>query len=182
MSSDCQITIWRPLQMDDGAARENIKDPRELLKATAALSAKGGPKGQPGVPGLALGHDDDLDEYDELGAAGPGLRRTPTMLARMKKQAISANSFVHLGEFFCSSRRIISIISANSFVHQALGGLTPRSGRASFGKGGGKGLFLSKSAKGSIVAAAMLRTSKRADSGWQVISASSLIHLGEFSH
>ena len=26
----------------------------------------------------------------------------------------------------------------------------------------------------------MLRTSKRADSGWQVISANSLIHLGEF--
>ena len=92
------IKIWRPLQMDEGAARENIKDPRELLKATAALSAKGGPKGQPGVPGLALGHDDDLDEYDELGAAGPGLRRTPTMLARMKKQAISANSVAHLGE------------------------------------------------------------------------------------
>ena len=116
---------------------------------------------------------------------------------------ISANSFVYLSEFFRSSRRILSFISANSFVHQALGGLTPRSGRASFGKGGGKGLFLSKSAKGSIVAAAMLRTSKRADSGWQVISANSVLtsansllisansfeacrlglagHLGEFS-
>ena len=84
---DIIIMTTRPLQMDDGASREGIKDPRELLKATAALSAKGAPaKSAPGVPALALG-DENLDEYDELGAAGPGLRRTPTMLARMKKSA-----------------------------------------------------------------------------------------------
>ena len=57
--------------------------------------------------------------------------------------------------------------------NQALGSMTPRSSRAGsgffskLGKGPGGKLFLSKSAKGSIVAAAMMRISKRSDSGWQ---------------
>ena len=58
--------------------------------------------------------------------------------------------------------------------NNALGSITPRSSRAGasgffskLGKGPGGKLFLTKSAKGSIVAAAMMRISKRTDSGWQ---------------
>uniref|UniRef100_A0A7S0LA14 Uncharacterized protein n=1 Tax=Coccolithus braarudii TaxID=221442 RepID=A0A7S0LA14_9EUKA len=124
----------------------DLQNPKQLLAATAALGRKSQSSGSSAaVPGLktsAVGESDDV--YGSSGAAGSGtLRRTPTMMSRMKAQA--------------------------------LGSMTPRSTKGQSGLFSARGrsgsitdtkrLFLTKTAKGSLVAAGMFRVSKT--SGWQ---------------
>jgi len=137
-----------PSTLDDGADSGNaagIQNPKQLLAATAALDmkARAGPSGS--VPGLQLSGLNDEDAPRQSGSATERPRRTPTLLSRMKNQA--------LGSMTPRSSRS--------------GGSGFFSGRRPSSAGDGRKLLTSKTAKGSLVAAGQMRVSKRSDSGWQ---------------
>jgi len=125
-------------------SQSDLANPRELLAATAALDVRQS-RASTGmsIPSLNLGGL-DADDDAPLTSSGPkSVRATPSRLSRMKMDV--------------------------------LGSMTPRSSRgggSSFFASGRKGavegrkLFLSKMSKGSLIAAATVRVSKRGDA-WQ---------------
>jgi len=129
----------------DDVAAGDLQNPRDLLAATAALDVK---HARNSIPGLKLGALGALDEVD--GQAGPlsdrGKRSTPSLLQRKR------NSIV--GSMTPRSSR-----SGNS-------GFFSSRGRSASNAEARK-LNVSKTAKGSIVAASTMRVSKRGDSSWQ---------------
>jgi myosin heavy subunit len=131
-------------------SQADLQNPKDLLAATAALDMKEARKslkgGEPNIPKLGLSGVSSEDDGPLSVGGRSGVRQTPSRLSRMKMDM--------------------------------LGGLTPRSARGTSGffssrRGGvdGKKLFLSKTAKGSMIAANTLRVSKRealsGNSGWQ---------------
>jgi len=125
----------------------NLQDPRALLAATAALDmrANRSASGSGGVPGLNLGNlsQRDDDEASELERSGSLSARALSTSQRGKASWVMRKT--------------------------ALGNMTPRSSRASgyFSSRGraltdGKKLLVSKTAKGSLIAASLLSVSKRA--------------------
>jgi len=153
--SDLQAEDSDEETMGSGAAatsgQQGLQDPRALLAATAALDVRASRSGSSAgsIPGLNLNRLSQGDDYDEAGE----LERTASLSAR--------NSFARKGSWVMRKT--------------ALGSMTPRSGRTSgfFSSRGraladGRKLLVSKTAKGSIIAAALLRVSKKAgDSNYQ---------------
>ena len=137
-------------ESDEEQAGGGMQDPRALLAATAALDVRASRSsssgGQNAIPGLNLGrlsHGDDYDDAGDLERSGSLSARSSSLSQRGKPGWISRKS--------------------------ALGSMTPRSSRASgiFSSRGralqdGRKLLVSKTAKGSLIAAALLRVSKRA--------------------
>mmetsp|Transcript_22502 Transcript_22502/g.43726 ORF Transcript_22502/g.43726 Transcript_22502/m.43726 type:complete len:566 (-) Transcript_22502:670-2367(-) len=117
-----------------GDAEGDIQNnPKALLAATAALHQKNRP-GSSAIPGLKLG---DLSAQEDEMAPQPGAstaRKTPSVFSRMKNQA--------LGSMTPRSSR-----TAGSGLFSARGRATSD----------GKKLFVTKTAKGSLVAASVMR-------------------------
>jgi len=138
------------------ATSSNLQDPRALLAATAALDVRssrysqGCQSGSGNIPGLNLNRlSAGGDEYDEAGE----LERTASLSARSMSMSHKPGLLMR---------------------KTALGSMTPRSTRASgfFSARGraladGRKLLVSKTAKGSLIAAALLRVSKRAGEAGQ---------------
>ena len=129
----------------------NLQDPRALLAATAALDVRAnrastsGRNSQGSIPGLNLGglSGRDEEEVGELERSGSMSARTLSMTQRGKASWVMRKT--------------------------SLGNITPRSSRASgyFSSRGralvdGRKLLVSKTPKGSLVAASILKVSKRA--------------------
>jgi hypothetical protein len=129
-------------------AEKGLQDPRALLAATAALDVRASRTlGKDGaIPKLGLGGL-GTGEYDEEAS---DLERS---------QSLSARNSIKSGKASWMMRKTV------------LGSMTPRSGASGFFSSRGRALqdgrklLLSKTAKGSLIAAAMLKVSKRAGEG-----------------
>ena len=125
----------------DGDGLGGIHNPRQLLAATAALDVRASRAG--GVPNLKLGEVGDDGELTRKESFGLG-RRTPSVLSRLKNKTIGSS--------------IGTPRASGMFTSRARGGSMADDGR----------LMVSKTAKGSLVAAAGMKVSKKADTkAWQ---------------
>ena len=126
--------------MGDGDGLGGIHNPRQLLAATAALDVRAS---RGSVPNLKLGEVGDDGELTRKESFGMG-RRTPSVLSRLKNKTIGSS--------------IGTPRASGMFTSRARGGSLADDGR----------LMVSKTAKGSLVAAAGMKVSKKADTKqWQ---------------